>query len=57
LNKVIETKASAEATPPGTADPPQSDEDVATSTKRDTAEPKTDAEVLQEIQDRPHPFK
>jgi hypothetical protein len=57
LNKVIKTKASAEATPPGTSDPPQSDEDVAAATKRDSAEPKTDAEVLQEIQDRPHPFK
>lgn len=55
MNKVIETKASAEATPPGTTDPPESDKDTE-ATKRDTSEPKTDGEVLQEIQDRPHPF-
>lgn len=57
MNKVVKTKASTEATPPGTSDPPQSDEDIAAATKTDTAEPKTDAEVLQEIQDRAHPFK
>jgi hypothetical protein len=56
LNKVIKTKASAEATPPGTTDPPDSDEDTAAATEADVTEPKTDGEVLKEIQDRPHPF-
>jgi hypothetical protein len=55
LNKVIKTKASAEATPPGTTDPPDPDKD-ASAPKTDAREPKTDGEVLQEIQDRPHPF-
>jgi hypothetical protein len=55
LNKVVKTKASAEATPPGTTDPPESDKD-ATPKESDASESKTDGELLKEIQDRPHPF-
>jgi hypothetical protein len=55
LNKVVRTKASAEATPPGTTDPKEPEKDAQT-TKTDQAETKTDGEVLEEIEDRPHPF-
>jgi hypothetical protein len=55
LNKVVRTKASAEATPPGTADPKEAEPDTP-GTPTDEPETKTDGEILEEIQDRPHPF-
>jgi hypothetical protein len=59
VNKVVKTKASAEATPPGTADPQEPDKDVTSATppKIDVTEPKSDGDLLEEIQNRPHPFK
>jgi hypothetical protein len=56
VNKVVKTKASAEATPPGTADPKDPKDDVDETSQSDPTEVKTDGEVFEEIKDRPHPF-
>jgi hypothetical protein len=56
VNKVVKTKASAEATPPGTADQKEPEKDAAQTQTSDPTDVKSDGEVLEQIKDRPHPF-
>jgi hypothetical protein len=55
VNKVVETKASSEGTPPGNSQPPPP-RDKDKDTKQDGGESKTVTETLEEVQEQAHPF-